>query len=195
MGFLTFLKKSKAASTSSPDDAGLSIPPPPPFPKTADPQRDLPPFTSNLPDFKPFNQKIDSPPLELPEMEEPAPMEAPFYERMQAPEPEPVFQQEESEPEEEPEEHELPTELPPLDQPVEQPKPETPIHHINGAIFMKASRVSQIGSDLNSASDRLKRMGIKIKHLEEQEKAVDKWKEDLESLYRKLAATEKSIFV
>ncbi|MEK6967988.1 MAG: hypothetical protein AABX51_05145, partial [Nanoarchaeota archaeon] len=71
MGFLNFLKKSKPASASSPDDAGLSIPPPPPFQQTAL-QRDMPPSSfSELPDFRPFGQEIDAPPLGLPDVPDP----------------------------------------------------------------------------------------------------------------------------
>ncbi len=69
VGFLNFLKKSKPASASSPDDAGLSIPPPPPFPETAASQRDLPPsYSTDLPDFRPFGQDFEHPPLGLPEV-------------------------------------------------------------------------------------------------------------------------------
>lgn len=243
MGFLNFLKKSKPALASSQDDAGLSIPPPPPFPQTAATQRDMPPstFQGDLPDFKPFGQEIEAPALSLPEMPEahetkdfiaPTPVisgvppPAPFTKQNVPKFEPPEFKVEDAhdqdyleepveEPREEPRDEPDPElslggavpQIEPQISPIpEVKKPEIsipqlreqpierPIRVQHGIVFIKAPHVASLANDLGRSAERLRRMTVKIKQVEEQERVTEEWRQDLEGLYRKLLAAEKAIF-
>jgi len=231
VGFLNFLKKSKPASASSPDDAGLSIPPPPPFPQTA-PQRDMPPSSlSELPDFKPFGQDIDAPPLGLPDVPEPKNQPdfrppAPMPQSLQ-PSPEFLSPQELETNVHEQEYLEEPIIEEPKDEPKDEPEPELAFNAVSdlvikqgtepqkpvpaplakidtdaeeiikkrsGMVFMKAVKVALLTHEFSASAEKLRKMTVKIKHIEEQENATEEWRQQLEGLYRKLLSAEKSIF-
>ncbi len=91
----------------------------------------------------------------------------------------------------------LPIELPPLSTPPQikqQALAQAPIKHPHGAVFIHAQKVAALSSDLGAASERLRKMGIHIQRVEEQEKAIEEWRLQLESLYKKLGYTEKIMF-